>query len=185
MRRMPKQHFVNQPGSWHCIGTRHPVSVSGRPRGVYLICQQMSRRDDGKDEALTTIVKVENCRQHYCHARKSAQRNFAFKEKAERPLLSWQVRRSQADEQLRESIESTQIPFLCQCVCGERDPEDTHPLSAAAARSFAPAADAVSVCWCTTELKPATVKAGRQIHSLFNWLNRRKLTATAHCCASW
>ncbi len=88
---------------------------------------------------------------------------------------------SQADEQLREFIESTQIPFLPMSMA-KGILEDTHPLSAAAARSFAPAnADVVMLVgarlnWLLAHGK----KDGRQIHSLFNWiLNRRKLTATA------
>ena len=58
--------------------------------------------------------------------------------KAERPLviLGKGAAYSQADEQLREFIESAQIPFLPMSMA-KGILEDTHPLSAAAARSFA------------------------------------------------
>ncbi len=99
----------------------------------------MSRRDDGKDEALTTIVKVENPSPALLPCPKSVTSAISLLAKAERPLviLGKGAAYSQADEQLREFIESAQIPFLPMSMA-KGIPEDTHPLSAAAARSFAP-----------------------------------------------
>lgn len=100
----------------------------------------MSRRDDGKDEALTTIVKVENPSPALLPCPKSVTSAISLLAKAERPLiiLGKGAAYSQADEQLREFIESAQIPFLPMSMA-KGIIEDTHPLSAAAARSFATA----------------------------------------------
>ncbi|SQD02417.1 oxalyl-CoA decarboxylase [Escherichia coli] len=167
---------------WHALSR---VSVSGRPGGVYLdLPANVLAATMEKDEALTTIVKVENPSPALLPCPKSVTSAISLLAKAERPLiiLGKGAAYSQADEQLREFIESTQIPFLPMSMA-KGILEDTHPLSAAAARSFALAnADVVHACWCTTELVIGNTvkKDGRQIHSLFNWiLNRRKLTATA------
>lgn len=136
-----------------------------------------------KDEALTTIVKVENPSPALLPCPKSVTSAISLLAKAERPLiiLGKGAAYSQADEQLREFIESAQIPFLPMSMA-KGILEDTHPLSAAAARFVATAnADVVMLVgarlnWLLAHGK----KDGRQIHSLFNWiLNRRKLTATA------
>lgn len=67
-----------------------------------------------KDEALTTIVKVENPSPALLPCPKSVTSAISLLAKAERPLiiLGKGAAYSQADEQLREFIESTQIPFL-------------------------------------------------------------------------
>lgn len=183
--RMPKQHFALISRRilalhWHALsGSLYRVALAE----FILICQQMSGRDDGKDEALTTIVKVENPSPALLPCPKSVTSAISLLAKAERPLiiLGKGAAYSQADEQLREFIESAQIPFLPMSMA-KGILEDTHPLSAAAARSFATAnADVVMLVgarlnWLLAHGK----KDGRQIHSLFNWiLNRRKLTATA------
>lgn len=183
--RMPKQHFALISRRilalhWHALsGSQYRVALAE----FILICLQMSRRDDGKDEALTTIVKVENPSPALLPCPKSVASAISLLAKAERPLviLGKGAAYSQADEQLREFIESAQIPFLPMSMA-KGILEDTHPLSAATARSFALAnADVVMLVgarlnWLLAHGK----KDGRQIHSLFNWiLNRRKLTATA------
>lgn len=91
-----------------------------------------------KDEALTTIVKVENPSPALLPCPKSVTSAISLLAKAERPLiiLGKGAAYSQADEQLREFIESAQIPFLPMSMA-KGILEDTHPLSAAAARSFA------------------------------------------------
>lgn len=182
--RMPKRRFALISRRilalhWHALsGSQYRVALAE----FILICQQMSRRDDGKDEALTTIVKVENPSPALLPCPKSVTSAISLLAKAERPLiiLGKGAAYSQADEQLREFIESAQIPFLPMSMA-KGILEDTHPLSAAAARSFALAnADVVMLVgarlnWLLAHGK----KDGRQIHSLFNWkLNRRKLTAT-------
>ncbi len=67
-----------------------------------------------KDEALTTIVKVENPSPALLPCPKSVTSAISLLAKAERPLviLGKGAAYSQADEQLREFIESAQIPFL-------------------------------------------------------------------------
>lgn len=140
--RMPKQHFALISRRilalhWHALsGSLYRVATAE----FILICQQMSRRDDGKDEALTTIVKVENPSPALLPCPKSVTSAISLLAKAERPLiiLGKGAAYSQADEQLREFIESTQIPFLPMSMA-KGILEDTHPLSAAAARSFATA----------------------------------------------
>ncbi|EQA2530487.1 oxalyl-CoA decarboxylase, partial [Escherichia coli] len=91
-----------------------------------------------KDEALTTIVKVENPSPALLPCPKSVTSAISLLAKAERPLiiLGKGAAYSQSDEQLREFIESAQIPFLPMSMA-KGILEDTHPLSAAAARSFA------------------------------------------------
>lgn len=176
---------VNQPQDLGIALARAiRVSVSGRPGGVYLdLPANVLAATMEKDEALTTIVKVENPSPALLPCPKSVTSAISLLAKAERPLiiLGKGAAYSQADEQLREFIESTQIPFLPMSMA-KGILEDTHPLSAAAARSFATAnADVVMLVgarlnWLLAHGK----KDGRQIHSLFNWiLNRRKLTATA------
>ncbi len=184
--RMPKQHFALISRRilalhWHVLsGSQYRVVLAV----FILICQQMSRTATmEKDEALTTIVKVENPSPALLPCPKSVTSAISLLAKAERPLiiLGKGAAYSQSDEQLREFIESAQIPFLPMSMA-KGILEDTHPLSAAAARSFALAnADVVMLVgarlnWLLAHGK----KDGRQIHSLFNWiLNRRKLTATA------
>ncbi|XNN28228.1 oxalyl-CoA decarboxylase [Escherichia coli] len=176
---------VNQPQDLGIALARAiRVSVSGRPGGVYLdLPANVLAATMEKDEALTTIVKVENPSPALLPCPKSVTSAISLLAKAERPLiiLGKGAAYSQADEQLREFIESTQIPFLPMSMA-KATPEDTHPLSAAAARSFALAnADVVMLVGARLNWLLAHVKKdGRQIHSLFNWiLNRRKLTATA------
>lgn len=67
-----------------------------------------------KDEALTTIVKVENPSPALLPCPKSVTSAISLLAKAERPLiiLGKGAAYSQSDEQLREFIESAQIPFL-------------------------------------------------------------------------
>lgn len=90
-----------------------------------------------KDEALTTIVKVENPSPALLPCPKSVTSAISLLAKAERPLiiLGKGAAYSQSDEQLREFIESAQIPFLPMSMA-KGILEDTHPLSAAAARSL-------------------------------------------------
>ncbi|MEV9810928.1 oxalyl-CoA decarboxylase [Escherichia coli] len=131
---------VNQPQDLGIALARAiRVSVSGRPGGVYLdLPANVLAATMEKDEALTTIVKVENPSPALLPCPKSVTSAISLLAKAERPLiiLGKGAAYSQADEQLREFIESTQIPFLPMSMA-KGILEDTHPLSAAAARSFA------------------------------------------------
>ncbi len=133
---------VNQPQDLGIALARAiRVSVSGRPwREFILICQQMSLAATmEKDEALTTIVKVENPSPALLPCPKSVTSAISLLAKAERPLiiLGKGAAYSQADEQLREFIESAQIPFLPMSMA-KGILEDTHPLSAAAALFVCP-----------------------------------------------
>ena len=131
---------VNQPQDLGIALARAiRVSVSGRPGGVYLdLPANVLAATMEKDEALTTIVKVENPSPALLPCPKSVASAISLLAKAERPLviLGKGAAYSQADEQLREFIESAQIPFLPMSMA-KGILEDTHPLSAAAARSFA------------------------------------------------
>lgn len=82
-----------------------------------------------KDEALTTIVKVENPSPALLPCPKSVTSAISLLAKAERPLiiLGKGAAYSQSDEQLREFIESAQIPFLPMSMA-KGILEDTHPL---------------------------------------------------------
>ncbi len=131
---------VNQPQDLGIALARAiRVSVSGGPGGVYLdLPANVLAATMEKDEALTTIVKVENPSPALLPCPKSVTSAISLLAKAERPLiiLGKGAAYSQADEQLREFIESTQIPFLPMSMA-KGILEDTHPLSAAAARWFA------------------------------------------------
>ncbi|HFN5613560.1 TPA: oxalyl-CoA decarboxylase, partial [Escherichia coli] len=131
---------VNQPQDLGIALARAiRVSVSGRPGGVYLdLPANVLAATMEKDEALTTIVKVENPSPALLPCPKSVTSAISLLAKAERPLiiLGKGAAYSQSDEQLREFIESAQIPFLPMSMA-KGILEDTHPLSAAAARSFA------------------------------------------------
>lgn len=135
-----------------------------------------------KDEALTTIVKVENPSPALLPCPKSVTSAISLLAKAERPLiiLGKGAAYSQADEQLREFIESTQIPFLPMSMAKGILKIRIHFLRQLRVR-LPRNADVVMLVgarlnWLLAHGK----KDGRQIHSLFNWiLNRRKLTATA------
>ncbi len=70
---------VNQPQDLGIALARAiRVSVSGRPGGVYLDLPANVLAATMEDEALTTIVKVEIRRQHYCHARSQSLAQFRF-----------------------------------------------------------------------------------------------------------
>lgn len=125
---------VNQPQDLGIALARAiRVSVSGRPGGVYLdLPANVLAATMEKDEALTTIVKVENPSPALLPCPKSVTSAISLLAKAERPLviLGKGATYSQADEQLREFIESAQIPFLPMSMA-KGILEDTHPLSAA------------------------------------------------------
>lgn len=132
---------VNQPQDLGIALARAiRVSVSGRPGGVYLdLPANVLAATMEKDEALTTIVKVENPLPALLPCPKSVTSAISLLAKAERPLiiLGKGAAYSQSDEQLREFIESAQIPFLPMSMA-KGILEDTHPLSAAAARFVCP-----------------------------------------------
>lgn len=135
--RMPKQHFALISRRilalhWHALSGL----CIGSPRRVYLdLPANVTAATMEKDEALTTIVKVENPSPALLPCPKSVTSAISLLAKAERPLiiLGKGAAYSQADEQLREFIESAQIPFLPMSMA-KGILEDTHPLSAAAAR---------------------------------------------------
>ncbi|MFP1527215.1 oxalyl-CoA decarboxylase [Escherichia coli] len=116
---------VNQPQDLGIALARAiRVSVSGRPGGVYLdLPANVLAATMEKDEALTTIVKVENPSPALLPCPKSVASAISLLAKAERPLviLGKGAAYSQADEQLREFIESAQIPFLPMSMA-KRDP---------------------------------------------------------------
>lgn len=115
------------------------AATSGRPGGVYLdLTAGVLSATLSVTEAQKSIVKLEQLAFRQQPDDVSILRAISLLEKAERPLviLGKGAAYSQADEAIRDFIEGIQIPFLPMSMA-KGLLEDTHPLSAAAARSFA------------------------------------------------
>ena len=115
------------------------VAASGRPGGVYLdLTADVLAATMLETEAAKTIVKVEHPALKQLPDAESIESAMALLAKAERPLiiLGKGAAYSQADKKIRDFIESTHIPYLPMSMA-KGLLEDTHPLSAATARSFA------------------------------------------------
>lgn len=115
------------------------AATSGRPGGVYLdLTAGVLSATLSVTEAQKSIVKLEQLAFRQQPDDVSILRAISLLEKAERPLviLGKGAAYSQADETIRNFIEGIQIPFLPMSMA-KGLLEDTHPLSAAAARSFA------------------------------------------------
>ncbi len=114
--RMPKQHFALISRRilalhWHALsGSQYRVV----PAVFILICQQMSRRDDGKDEALTTIVKVENPSPALLPCPKSVTSAISLLAKAERPLI---ILGGAAHNLMNSFVNLLKVPRFHSCQC--------------------------------------------------------------------
>lgn len=114
------------------------AAVSGRPGGVYLdLTAEVLAAPLEKDAAAKSIFAVENAAPQYPPCPSSVNRALSLLASAKRPLiiLGKGAAYSQADEPIRNFIETTQIPFLPMSMA-KGLLEDTHPQSAATARSF-------------------------------------------------
>ena len=115
------------------------AAVSGRPGGVYLdlpaklLAQVMSA-----DEASKSLVKVVDAAPSQIPDQKSVQRAVQLLKTAQRPLiiLGKGAAYAQTDKSIQELVERSGIPYLPMSMAKGLLP-DTHPQSAAAARSMA------------------------------------------------
>ena len=115
------------------------AAVSGRPGGVYidlparLLAQVMS-----VDEAAKSLVKVIDAAPRQIPDQKSVQRAVQLLKPAQRPLiiLGKGAAYAQADKNIEALVEKSGIPYLPMSMAKGLLP-DTHPQSAAAARSMA------------------------------------------------
>lgn len=115
------------------------ASVSGRPGGVYLdLTTEVLAAVMDKDEADKTIFTVEDPAPRQLPAPESVDKALKLLAAAKRPLiiLGKGAAYAQADEDIRQFIETTGIPYLPMSMAKGLLP-DNHPQSAAAARSHA------------------------------------------------
>ncbi len=181
--RMPKQHFaLISRRILAFIGTRYPgLSIGSSWRCLSWLPANVLAATMEKDEALTTIVKLKIRRQHYCHARSQSLAQFAFSKSWTTINYSWQRRGVfKSDEQLREFIESAQIPFLPMLWRKGSSKIRIHSLRQLRVRCPGKCWRC-HACWCTTELVTAHGKKGWAADTQFIQLDiePRKLTATA------
>ena len=122
------------------------TAISGRPGGVYLdIPGQVLGQAMEASAAAATVWRVVDPPPASCPHRTRSTRAFDVLTEAQRPLivLGKGAAYAQADNVIREFVENTGIPFLPMSMAKGLLP-DSHPQSAAAARSLAIArADAV------------------------------------------
>jgi oxalyl-CoA decarboxylase len=115
------------------------AAVSGRPGGVYLDLTAESLRGTVDAAAgARSLVKVVDPAPAHIPAPASVQRALNLLAGAQRPLilLGKGAAYARADQDIRSFIETTGIPFLPMSMAKGLLP-DSHPQSAAAARSFA------------------------------------------------
>ncbi|HBN1784492.1 TPA: oxalyl-CoA decarboxylase [Escherichia coli] len=115
------------------------AAVSGRPGGVYLdLTADVLAATIDLDTATKSLFQVKDPAPRQLPSTDSVQDALALLGSAERPLiiLGKGAAYAQADSDIRSFIEMTGIPFLPMSMA-KGLLEDTHPLSAATARSFA------------------------------------------------
>lgn len=115
------------------------ASVSGRPGGVYLdLTTDVLAAVMDKDAADKTIFTVEDPAPRQIPAPSSVNKALNLLASAKRPLiiLGKGAAYAQADDNIRQFIETTGIPYLPMSMAKGLLP-DTHPQSAASARSYA------------------------------------------------
>src|ERR1700739_2031120 len=115
------------------------AAVSGRPGGVYLdLTAEVLGSALDAEAAKKSLVKVVDPAPPQPPAPEAVRRAFELLANAQRPLviLGKGAAYAQADEQIREFIEKTGMPFLPMSMAKGILPDD-HPQSAAAARSYA------------------------------------------------
>ena len=114
------------------------AAISGRPGGVYLdFTGEVLASVLGRDEGANSLVGVVDASPEQIPAPESVQRALDLLASAERPLiiLGKGAAYAQADTEIRSFIEKTGIPYLPMSMAKGLLP-DTHPQSAAAARSL-------------------------------------------------
>ena len=114
------------------------AAASGRPGGVYLdLTAAMLAATLDADTARKSLVKVVDAAPGQPPTAESIVRAVDLLATARRPLiiLGKGAAYARADQEIRQFIESTGIPFLPMSMAKGLLPDD-HPLSAAAARSF-------------------------------------------------
>ncbi len=181
--RMPKQHSALISRRILALhGTRYPGLSIGSPwRSLSWFTANVLAATMEKDEALTTIVKLKIRRQHYCHARSQSLAQFRFSKSWTSISYPWQRRGVfTTDEQLREFIESAQIPFLPMSWRKGSWKIRIHFLRQLRVR-FPGKCWRCHACWCTTELVTGDGKKGWAADTQFIQLDiePQKLTATA------
>ncbi|WP_272669156.1 MULTISPECIES: oxalyl-CoA decarboxylase [Providencia] len=115
------------------------ASVSGRPGGVYLdLTTEVLSAVMDKDAADKTIFTVEDPAPRQIPSPDSVNKALKLLASAKRPLiiLGKGAAYAQTDDNIRQFIETTGIPYLPMSMAKGLLP-DTHPLSAASARSYA------------------------------------------------
>ena len=115
------------------------AAVSGRPGGVYLdLPAKLLAQVMDLDEATKSLVKVVDAAPRQLPDQESVKRAIQLLKTAQRPLiiLGKGAAYAQADKNIQELIERTGIPYLPMSMAKGLLP-DTHPQSAAAARSMA------------------------------------------------
>jgi oxalyl-CoA decarboxylase len=122
------------------------AAVSGRPGGVYLdLPAKLFAQTMDAEAGRQSLIKVVDAAPRQIPAPDAVNRALEILKSAKRPLilLGKGAAYAQADVALRELIEKTGIPYLPMSMAKGILP-DTHPQSAAAARSFVlPEADVV------------------------------------------
>ena len=115
------------------------AAVSGRPGGVYLdLPAKLLAQVMNHDEATKSLVKVVDAAPRQLPDQESVKRAIQLLKTAQRPLiiLGKGAAYAQADKNIQELVERTGIPYLPMSMAKGLLP-DTHPQSAAAARSMA------------------------------------------------
>ncbi|EPE4769871.1 oxalyl-CoA decarboxylase [Escherichia coli] len=115
------------------------AAVSGRPGGVYLdLTADVLAATINPDIAAGSLFQVKDPAPRQLPSKNAVQAALALLTSAKRPLiiLGKGAAYAQADNDIRAFIERTKIPFLPMSMA-KGLVEDTHPLSAATARSFA------------------------------------------------
>lgn len=115
------------------------TSVSGRPGGVYLdLTTEVLAAVMNKDEADKTIFKVEDPAAKQIPSSQSISKALQLLASAKKPLiiLGKGAAYAQSDDAIRQFVETTGIPYLPMSMAKGLLP-DTHPQSAASARSYA------------------------------------------------
>lgn len=113
------------------------ASVSGRPGGVYLdLTTEVLAAVMDKDAADKSIIKVEDPAPAQLPSQQAVNKALQLLAEAKRPLviIGKGAAYAQADNDIKTFIEKTGIPFLPMSMAKGLLP-DTHPQSAAAARS--------------------------------------------------
>jgi oxalyl-CoA decarboxylase len=114
------------------------AAVSGRPGGVYLdLPAKLLGQTMNVEAGAKSLIKVIDPAPRQLPAQESVQRALNVLKEAKRPLiiLGKGAAYAQADDQIRDFVEKSGIPYLAMSMAKGLLP-DTHPLSAGPARSL-------------------------------------------------